>query len=293
MSIQMSQSNAARVRRELADLQKRQSDETKKEVDRTKRIAQIQSNITRTTTPSMLQMKQRDISRLAEEISRIQATKAHLGSRIARKTEELHRYEQELLREQERERKRVDDAERRRQQQQIEHQRALTRELAAHRQVVQELRMPTAGSSLAPAAKTYDLFISHATEDKDDFVRPLAKALEEHGVRVWYDETELKVGDSLRRSIHRGLANSRYGVVVLSSAFFAKNWPQYELDGLVAREMSAGSKVVLPIWHKISKDEVLSFSPSLADKVALNTSLQSVSEIAKQLAEVARPGDAA
>ena len=151
--------------------------------------------------------------------------------------------------------------------------------------------MSTVKSGFAVTEKTYDLFISHATEDKEDFVRPLAKALEEHGLRVWYDETELRVGDSLRRSIDRGLANSRYGVVVLSSAFFAKNWPQYELDGLVAREMSAGSKVVLPIWHKISKDEVLSFSPSLADKVALNTSLQSVSEIAKQLAEVARPGD--
>ena len=73
---------------------------------------------------------------------------------------------------------------------------------------------------------------------------------------------QLKVGDSLRRSIDRGLANSKYGVVVLSSAFFAKNWPQYELDGMVAREMN-GVKVVLPIWHKVSKDEVLSYSPTL------------------------------
>lgn len=95
----------------------------------------------------------------------------------------------------------------------------------------------------------------------------------------------MKVGDSLRQKIDQGLASSRYGIVVLSESFFAKNWPQYELNGLVAREMYGG-KVILPIWHKVSKDEVLRFSPTLADKVALNTAIFSVSEIAKQLAEV-------
>jgi len=76
-------------------------------------------------------------------------------------------------------------------------------------------------------------------------------------VEVWYDEFNLKVGDSLRRSIDRGLANLRYGIVVLSTAFFAKNWSQYELDGLVTKENASGEKVILPVWHKVSKDEVL------------------------------------
>lgn len=99
------------------------------------------------------------------------------------------------------------------------------------------------------------------------------------------DEATLKVGDSLRQKIDQGLSSSRYGVVVLSSAFFAKNWPQYELNGLVAREMHGG-KVILPIWHKVSKDEVLNYSPTLADKVALNSAISSVTEIAQQLSEV-------
>ena len=116
-------------------------------------------------------------------------------------------------------------------------------------------------------------------------VRPLAEELKNLGYRVWYDEFELSVGDSLRRKIDQGLSNSRYGVVVLSTSFFAKNWPQYELDGLVAREMQ-GSKVILPIWHKVSKDEVLSYSPTLADKVALNSSILSIKEIAIKLSEV-------
>ena len=92
-------------------------------------------------------------------------------------------------------------------------------------------------------------------------------------------------GDSLRRSIDNGLVKSRYGVVVLSSAFFEKNWTQYELDGLVTREME-GHKVILPIWHLVSKDQVLNYSPSLADKKAINSSLSTISEIVSQLAEV-------
>lgn len=134
----------------------------------------------------------------------------------------------------------------------------------------------------------HDGFISHASEDKDEFVRPLALALEHFGFDIWYDEFQLKIGDSLRRSIDRGLANSRYGIVVLSSAFFAKNWPQYELDGLVAKEVNSGAKVVLPIWHKVSKDEVMSYSPSLADKVALKSSSLTIQELAEELAKVLR-----
>jgi len=131
----------------------------------------------------------------------------------------------------------------------------------------------------------YDLFISHASDDKEGLVRPLVVELEKLKVKVWYDEFTLKVGDSLRKSIDQGLANSNYGTVVLSSSFFSKNWPQYELDGMVAREMN-GHKMILPIWHKVSKDEVISFSPTLADKVALNSSINSIEEIAAQLAEV-------
>jgi len=117
----------------------------------------------------------------------------------------------------------------------------------------------------------WDVFICHAWEDKESFVRPLAKALEAKGLRVWFDEFTLTVGDSLRRSIDRGLANSRYGIVVLSPKFFAKEWPQKELDGLASREVS-GEKVILPIWHNITAVEVGRYSPTLADRVAVSSS---------------------
>ncbi|HEX8101112.1 MAG TPA: toll/interleukin-1 receptor domain-containing protein [Solirubrobacteraceae bacterium] len=134
--------------------------------------------------------------------------------------------------------------------------------------------------------RDFDVFVSHATEDKDSFVRPLAHALQERGVRVWFDEFEMRLGDSLRRKIDAGVARSRFGVVVLSPAFFAKNCPQYELDGLVSLEMHHGTKVILPLWHNVSKDEVIGHSPSLADKVALRTADSTVEEIAGQIAEL-------
>ncbi|MGA9762644.1 MAG: DUF1883 domain-containing protein [Gaiellaceae bacterium] len=100
-------------------------------------------------------------------------------------------------------------------------------------------------SDIPPAGvddgREFDVFISHATEDKDAVVRPLAVALQERGLRVWYDEFELKIGDSLRQKIDQGIAKSRFGVVVLSHSFFAKGWPQYELDGLVTMAVASRS----------------------------------------------------
>lgn len=128
----------------------------------------------------------------------------------------------------------------------------------------------------------YDVFISHASEDKDGFVRPLANALDERGLDVWYDEFELEIGDSLRDSIDRGLANSDYGIVVLSEAYFEKDWAQYELNGLVARDVRE-EKVILPVWYQIDTDQVMNNSPSLADKYALRTDGEEVSEVASEL----------
>jgi len=113
----------------------------------------------------------------------------------------------------------------------------------------------------------WDVFISHAWEDKEDIARPLAEALRRKGLRVWYDEFTLRVGDSLRHSIDHGLANSRYGVVILSPSFFAKEWPQKELDGLVAREVS-GERVILPVWHNITADQIREYSPTILERPA-------------------------
>ncbi len=130
----------------------------------------------------------------------------------------------------------------------------------------------------------YDVFISHASDDKDEFVRPLARALQNKGLEIWFDEFSLKLGDSLREKIDYGLANSRYGIVVLSHAFFSKDWPKKELDGLVSREV-AGRKVILPIWHHIDKEEVAKYSPILAGRIAANSN-RGVDEVVLKIMEV-------
>lgn len=135
-------------------------------------------------------------------------------------------------------------------------------------------------------AMKWDVFICHASEDKDDFVRPLALKLQEKGLNIWYDEFTLKVGDSLRQSIDRGLAHSRFGIVVISQSFLHKDWPQKELNGLMALEVN-GRKVILPVWYKIDAEGVRKYSPILADRVA-TSSAKGVTKVVQDILDVIR-----
>ena len=135
--------------------------------------------------------------------------------------------------------------------------------------------------------KMWDIFICHASEDKDAIARPLADALAQVGLKVWYDEFTLTLGDSLRRAIDHGLAHSRYGAVILSPDFFAKEWPQRELDGLTAREIE-GEKVILPIWHKVTREDIMRFSPPLADRLGVSTDKE-FDTVVREILRVVRP----
>ncbi len=138
----------------------------------------------------------------------------------------------------------------------------------------------------ATSKKSYDVFICHASEDKEAFVRELAEALSKY-LRVWYDEFSLSLGDSLRRKIDYGISHSRYGIVVLSESFFRKDWPQKELDGLVAREHNF-DKVILPIWHGVTRDQVAFFSPILADRVAVSSD-KGMDNVVKEILKAIKP----
>jgi len=108
--------------------------------------------------------------------------------------------------------------------------------------------------------------LSHASEDKDDFVRPLAEALREE-FEVWYDDYSLLVGPSLLSQISKGLKHCQYGIVVLSKHFFEMRWTRAELDGLFDLE-PVDQSLILPIWHNVSREEVCEFSPILASRRA-------------------------
>jgi len=134
----------------------------------------------------------------------------------------------------------------------------------------------------------FDVFICHASEDKDDVVRSLACMLRENHVEVWYDEFSIQVGDSIRRSIDKGLAQSRYGIIIVSPDFIKKRWTQHELDGLFAREMYQDTKLILPVWHNVSYQDILEFSPSLADKHAIMTE-KGIKNVCDELIKIIKP----
>lgn len=113
-------------------------------------------------------------------------------------------------------------------------------------------------------SKHYDVFICHATEDKDTIARPFAERLRELGLEVWYDEFSLGWGNSLRSAIDEGLQNSSYGIVILSKVFSQKTWTKLELDGMVTTMTTIGKDRILPLRYKITPEDVAKFSPMLA-----------------------------
>ena len=132
-------------------------------------------------------------------------------------------------------------------------------------------------------AGEFDVFISHAAEARTSLARELRSA----GLRVWFDEFEFGLEDSLNEKINDGLSRSRYGVVVISPTFFRKHWTQFEMNGFVARQ-TTGERVILPIWHRITKNEIIEYAPPLADIVALNSLIQSLQEIVGEIVEKVR-----
>ena len=266
------------LERDVAKLDKDIANESKKEADLISKINRAEDTATRSRNNSTVRSKLREIERHSKQLAATKKKQADLSTRRAVKAKTLRDYQSRQARADETARKKVVDEQHKLIREREAHERRLSSQMRSHSQFVQPL-----GSKSGPH-RQYDFFISHASEDKDDFVRQLAKSLQSKGAEVWYDEFTLNVGDKLRRSIDQGLANSRYGIVVFSEHFFEKEWPQRELDGLVALETaSPNQKRILPIWHKVSKDEVATYSPTLADTIALNTSLHSINEIADKM----------
>ncbi len=117
---------------------------------------------------------------------------------------------------------------------------------------------------------SWDVFISHAREDKSAVAKPLAEALRRAGLQVWIDAQEITLGDSLTSKINEGLGRSRYGIVILSPDFFAKEWPKRELAALLAIEMKHGKRV-LPVLHNLELDLLLREFPLMSDKICAST----------------------
>lgn len=130
----------------------------------------------------------------------------------------------------------------------------------------------------------YDVFISHASEDKVPFVDSLVEALLQRGVKVWYDRKILTWGRSIRQNIDLGLRQSKFAIIVLSEFYIQKYWTQKEFNALFSLGSQLG-EFLLPIWHNITPERAKEFSPMLSDAIALISSNYTIEEIADMFVE--------
>lgn len=309
MSLAMDRSALIRLQKEIGELRTKEAGEVKKAADAQKKMTAAQASAAKASSglrSSYLSTADRESRALQSALD----TQGRFANQVAAKTKEAARLQEKIMKEEERERKatqaaddkrrRDDDARRRlddARQKRIadasaEANRALqmrVEELEA--QVLAKIEATAEASpsfSPQPAQgenEVYDVFISHASEDKAEFADEFAAKARDAGLRVWYDRFTLGWGDSLRQKIDAGLVSSYFGVVVLSPSFFAKQWTNYELDGLLERSLDDSGRL-LPIWHRLTKDDVKKYAPSLAGRLALNTAFMAVDDIVAELVKL-------
>ena len=282
MTISSLQSTVTRLQGQLADHRKKDAQEAKKEADALAKANKAGIEAGKSKSLSTIQSKLRSAENARKDASSAATKRASIAKGITNKNTELMKAQTALSKEEEKQRTNVAKDIQRQQTDQIRRQKEINSRVVAG--------MATRRSTevfVADSLETFDVFISHASEDKEDLVQELADKAKAGGLKVFYDKDAIRWGDSLRARIDQGLANSRFAVVVLSEAFFRKEWPKRELDGLFGLEIEGKSRI-LPIWHKISKDDVLKNAPSLAGKMALTTATLTVDEIVERLSNIVK-----
>lgn len=279
MSSKQYQDRVNNVDKEIAKEEGTKASNEKKLSEKQSKIATIRSSINARTSPSILASKMREIERLEKDAIGISRTIAANGKKVAELRQKRNDAYIRLQRAEQHDRK---NEQKKFSQLQILYDSIVDEASAQSRYSLPE-RMTVVDND-----KAYDAFISHATEDKEDFVNELVRELKACGISVWYDSEQILWGQSLRASIDKGLQKSRFGIVVISPDYIAdgKYWTKAELDGLFQLEDTIGSKL-LPIWHNITKAEVLKFSPIIASRKALTTASMTASEIAQHFSGIA------
>lgn len=132
----------------------------------------------------------------------------------------------------------------------------------------------------------YDVFLSHANADKDSFVEALKQSFDKLGISVFYDRDSIEWGDDWKQKIYDGLANCKYGVIVVSENFFNSKWTEKELKELLSRQSDAGHKLILPIAYGVDMSAIYKKYKKLSDIQFLDASKCSIQDITIQLAKI-------
>ena len=290
MSVQQYQNTVNRLDKEIAELEKKKAVADAKSADEMSKAHRV--NIPSNASATTIKSKESEIARHIRNANNASKESADISKKIAGKREERRKAFLQLQSEEQKEEKK-----------RLEHQKQEIANIqSAYEERIEELQSkinPIIDIQSADNAqngvyhseegntKQYDVFMSHATEDKEDFVDEFVDELRSLGINVWYDTSNMNWGDSLRHSMDEGLKKAKYGIVVLSPDYIAegKYWTKAELDALFQMESNNRSRI-LPIWHKLSRQQVLDFSPIIANRKALKTSDMTAKEMAEEFARL-------
>lgn len=285
MSVESTQRELNQIDKDIASIEKKIAEYTKKESECLSKIGNIRRSITKSTSASTAASRMRQIESLthdqeraakshADEARKLSVKRAKRGTIALKLQREQADADKQLAKRQEQRLKNMQDSYENEISKLQDHLQAqLDQDSTAVKSVYDD----------QSSDEEFDVLVSHATEDKESFTNEFVDILtNEYNLKVWYDALSIAWGDSIHRRIDEGLKKCKFGVVVLSRDYIKKYWTRYELEGLFQRE-SHGGKLILPVWHNITKKEVEEFSPGLADRNALNTAIMSPHEIAKAL----------
>ena len=282
MGLEAYQRRLNNLDRDIAVLEKKKASLEKKVAEEIRKAMSV--SISKNASSSTMSSKKREIERHQEEARKASVESAKIQEKIASKSVERLKVSQMLQKEQEKisEKLRreqnvvIDSVQKNYEKRIIDLERRSLPVIVKPIQVQDDVQFPE-----------YDVFISHAGEDKESFVDEFVEELRKLKVKVWYDTSELEWGDSLRHRIDEGLKRSKFGIAIISPNYIAegKYWTKEEFNALFQLE-SINGKVLLPIWHNITKQEVMNFSPMVADKKAMTTAKMTSKEIAYELAKL-------
>lgn len=282
MSVEQYQRSVNSLDKDIAALEKKKAEVDKKCAELSKKISSAEKSITSRTSASTTASKLKQISGWESDRAKKSAQSADLGKKIADKRQKRNDAYLKLQKAQQGEQKKQD--------------RQMKRVQASYESRISQLQNLTiprnvhgAGSNVENMTEEpqYDVFVSHAWEDKESFADEFVQELRKLNLRVWYDTSQIKWGDSMRAKIDDGLKKSQFGVVILSPDYIkeGKYWTKTELDGLFQLE-SINGKMLLPVWHNLTKKEVMAYSPIIAGRLAMNTASMTPSEMAKEFAKL-------
>lgn len=274
MSVEQYQRTVNTLDKEIADLEKKKSVAEKKAVEAERKAGSV--SISKNASDTTIKSKLRQIEKYKADVVKASSESASLTKKIADKRKKRNDAAIHLQKEEQKLQKLQDKAIKQMQQSYERH--------IGELQTLVIPSVPVSNKTEEEQLPEYDVFVSHAWEDKEDFVDEFVEALTTLDIKVWYDKRQIKWGDSMRERIDDGLKKSRFGVAILSPNYIAENkyWTKAELDGLFQLE-SVNGKTLLPIWHNLTKQQVMNYSSMIANKKAMTTASMTAQEIAAEL----------